>query len=99
MLREQMTKTPYFWTTFLVAAVCCFAQSERGNITGVLTDPANAAIPGASVRVINMGTNAVTRVITSSLGEYSAANLGPGTYRVEASAGGFQSAIVQSVVL
>src|SRR5215475_9712397 len=50
------------------------------------------AVPNAPVRVINLGTNAITRVVASSLGEYSAANLAPGSYRVEVSTPGFQSA-------
>ena len=81
------------------AATLCFAQSERGNITGVVTDASNAAVPNAPVKIVNMGTNAATSVIASSSGEYSAANLGPGTYRLEVSTPGFQSAIVDNITL
>jgi hypothetical protein len=84
---------------FFAAATLCFAQSERGIITGVVTDASNAAVPNAPVRVINLGTNAITRVAASSMGEYTAVNLGPGTYKVEVSASGFQSAIVDNIVL
>ena len=81
------------------AAALCFAQSERGNITGVVTDASNAAVPNAPVKIVNMGTNAAISVVASSSGEYSAANLGPGTYRLEVSTPGFQSAIVDNVTL
>ena len=33
---------------FFAAATLCFAQSERGNITGVMTDASNAAVPSAT---------------------------------------------------
>ena len=83
----------------LSAAIVCVAQTERGNITGIVTDSSNASIPNAPVKVINTGTNAVTNVTSSSSGEYSAANLGPGTYRVEVSTQGFQSAVIDGITL
>jgi hypothetical protein len=84
---------------FFAAAALCMAQSERGSITGVVTDASQAAVPNAPVKVVNMGTNAVTSVAATSSGEYSAANLGPGTYRVEVSTPGFQSAIIDGITL
>src|SRR5215467_7070978 len=87
------------FTIFFAAAALCFAQSERGNITGVVTDATNAAIPNAPVKVTNLGTNALTQVVASASGEYNAANLGVGTYRVEVSMTGFQSAIVDHVIV
>ena len=75
------------------------AQSERGSITGVVQDTTKAAIPGVSVKVINTATNATTDVVSSESGAYSAANLPPGTYRVEASLTGFRSANVDGIRL
>jgi carboxypeptidase family protein len=77
----------------------CFAQSERGTITGVVDDTTKAAVPGVSVKVINTATNATTTVVSSESGTYSAANLPPGTYRIEASLPGFQSAKVDGIRL
>src|ERR1700683_2423713 len=87
------------FTVFFAATVLCLAQSERGNITGSVTDTSHAAVPNAPVRVVNTATNASTNVTSSSSGEYSAANLGPGTYRVEVTMSGFKKAIVSSVAL
>src|SRR5262245_62830000 len=83
---------------FAIAAPC-FAQSERGSITGVVQDTTKAAIPGVSVKVINTATNATIEVVSSESGAYSAANLSPGTYRVEASLTGFRSANVDGIRL
>jgi hypothetical protein len=83
---------------FVPPAVCA-AQSERGSITGVVEDTTKAAIPGVSVKVINTATNAATTVISSESGTYSASNLPPGTYRIEASIQGFQSANVGGIRL
>ena len=46
-----------------------------------------------------MGTSATTSVVASSSGEYSAANLAPGTYRLEVATSGFQTAIVDKITL
>lgn len=90
--------------TFLAIAILAvpavsFAQTERGSITGVVLDTTKAAVPGVSVKVVNTGTNATTTVISSESGSYSAANLPPGTYRVEASLQGFQTSIVEGITV
>jgi hypothetical protein len=75
------------------------AQSERGSISGVIVDATKAAIPGVSVKVINTGTNAATTITSSESGTYSAANLPPGVYRIEASIPGFRSTNVDGIRL
>src|SRR5215831_15218458 len=77
----------------------CFAQSERGAITGVITDSTNAAVPNAPVKITHTGTNATTSVVSSSSGEYSAANLAPGTYKLEVSQQGFRTSVIDGIVL
>src|SRR5438093_10018811 len=86
-------------TAALGTPALSFAQSERGSITGVVEDTTKAAIPGVSVSVINTATNATTHVVSSASGTYSAANLPPGTYRIEASLTGFRSAKVDGIRL
>ena len=86
-------------TVALVVPVRAFAQSERGSITGVVADSSKAGIPGVSLKVINTATNATILVVSSESGTYSAANLPPGPYRIEASLQGFQSANVDGVRL
>jgi len=77
--------TVFLLATLSLVAVPCLAQTERGSITGVVTDSSKGAIPGVSVKVINTGTNVAVNLVTSASGDYSAPNLSPGTYRVEAS--------------
>ena len=92
-------------TASFVAAVvlalpfAAFAQTERGTITGVVVDSSKAAVPGVSIAVINAGTNATTNVVSSDSGSYSAANLPPGTYRIEATLQGFQTSKVEGITL
>jgi Carboxypeptidase regulatory-like domain len=86
-------------TVVLVLPFAAFAQTERGTITGVVMDSSKAGVPGASIAVINTGTNATINVVSSEAGSYSAANLPPGTYRIEATLQGFQTSRVEGVIL
>jgi len=91
------------FSLFLVALIYTIpparGQGLFGTISGEITDSSGAVIPGATVRVTNVGTNVVTTVVTNEAGVYSVPSLNPGTYDVEAAAKGFESAVVKKVVL
>jgi outer membrane receptor protein involved in Fe transport len=57
--------------------------ANTGSITGVVKDQQGAVVPGATVRVINIGTNAERTVVTSGEGTYEIPQLVPGNYRLE----------------
>jgi hypothetical protein len=76
-----------------------FAQTERGAISGVVMDETKAAVPGVAIKVVNAGTNVATTVVSSGSGSFSAANLPPGTYRIEATLEGFQTSIIDGIIL
>ena len=86
---------------FLSLALTAFAwaQSERGAITGLVTDTTGAVIGGASVEITNRATNALVRVSSTSAGEYNAANLSPGDYKVQIAASGFKRFSQENVTL
>ena len=50
---------------FLATPSLSAAQSERGGITGLVTDSTKAALPGVAVVVTNIATNQVTNVFSS----------------------------------
>jgi hypothetical protein len=76
-----------------------WAQTERGNITGAVTDSTAAAVAGAGITITNTATNQATNVTTTSAGDYNAPNLPPGVYRVEVSAPGFKKVVRDGIVL
>ncbi|MBV6433449.1 MAG: hypothetical protein IANPNBLG_03627 [Bryobacteraceae bacterium] len=75
---------------FLAAVVSLHGQTERGNITGAVTDATRASIAGATVVVTSISTNQTTTVVTTATGAYNVPNLVPGQYRLEAAAPGFK---------
>jgi hypothetical protein len=75
------------------------AQEFRATITGIVTDPSGAAVPGATVRATNIANNATKEVQTTSAGVYSIPYLDPGVYTIEVSATGFQTLKREQIVL
>jgi hypothetical protein len=68
-----------------------WGQITTGALSGTVTDPAGASVPGAKVEVINQATGVTTPVVTNNAGVYKASFLIPGTYTVRISAQGFAS--------
>src|ERR1700730_14795563 len=77
----------------LVVCVCAIAraQSPLATVTGLATDPVNAAIADASVTLTNTLTGVKREATTNSSGFYNIPNLPSGTYSLSAAAQGFGS--------
>lgn len=71
------------------AGVALHAQVLYGTITGTITDPTGAVVPGAHIRLTNQNTGLVRQLDANGAGEYSAGNLEPGTYRLTVTDPGF----------
>jgi hypothetical protein len=84
---------------FLPSFQAAHAQGTTGSITGTVTDPAGAVIPGATVTVKEINTNAAKTVVTSEVGTYTATLLQPGTYSVKVEKGGFSAKTQTGIVL
>ncbi len=73
------------------SAVQSYGQSViSGDVTGTVTDPSGATIPGATVTLTNAGTATSQQSTTNGGGSYRFAFVPPGTYRLEVSAPGFK---------
>ena len=83
----------------VISTIASFAQSERGTISGLITDPAGAAIAGAELSIVNRDTNGVAKSTSTATGEFSVPNLSPGTYRVEVTAAGFKRFLRQNIIV
>ncbi len=76
---------------FLCVAMLAFAQAGRGTISGLVTDPAGAVVPGAQVVLLNKATGVTQHTVTSSGGLYTFISLNPGLYQVTVSQKGFKN--------
>ncbi|MBS1788826.1 MAG: carboxypeptidase regulatory-like domain-containing protein [Acidobacteria bacterium] len=78
-------------------AVAVFAQTNRGGISGTVTDKNGAVIPNATVTITNIGTNQSQRLTTSGDGVYIASSLEPVVYRITVEASGFKKTVINNV--
>src|SRR5207248_3468707 len=65
-------------------------QVLYGTLTGNVTDPANASVPGVQVVATNQDTNVKSETTTDERGSYRFTNLQPGLYKVAVSATSFR---------
>jgi len=62
-----------------------------GSITGVVHDPRQAVVTGATVQVTNVQTNVSQQATTGADGAYHFLALSPGNYKITATASGFRA--------
>ncbi len=89
-----MTKRVVLSGIFL--AVCmaftngAFAQSDRGTITGTVTDSTGAVVPNTPVQIKNTVTGVAYDGATSTTGNYTISQLPAGAYEISVAASGFK---------
>ena len=74
------------------------AQSELGNITGLVSDPSGGVLASAEVTVTNIATNIKKTTNTTSGGEFNVP-VAPGTYQVQVTMPGFKRHVRENVVV
>jgi hypothetical protein len=83
--------------TLLLAASAApaFAQSDRGSITGTVTDPTGAVVPNAKVTATSLDTGETREATSGGEGSYTLPQLAAGRWRVTVEAQGFKSVTVE----
>src|SRR5690349_24850674 len=80
-----------------VSALPANAQTFRGSINGVVTDPSGAAVVGATVKAVETATNIEHATTTSSEGQFAFQDIALGLYKVTVTAQGFPAFAVDKV--
>ena len=76
-----------------------FAQTSNATMGGTVADASGALIPGVEVTARNVATGIVNTTLTNEAGAYQFASLQTGTYQVNATLAGFQTATNNNVTL
>src|SRR5262245_15296341 len=82
---------------FICLLASAGAQELRGKIAGRVVDPNGAAVPGASVKVVNLARNTTANLTTNDEGLFDAPYLLPGTYPVLVEVSGFKKALQDKI--
>ncbi|HEY6968893.1 MAG TPA: carboxypeptidase-like regulatory domain-containing protein, partial [Candidatus Angelobacter sp.] len=70
------------------------AWAQQGSVSGVVTDPQDAVIPGATVTLTSKDTGASQKTTTQGDGHYLFSNVKPGVYDLTVERKGFETAKV-----
>src|SRR5215813_1247264 len=88
---------------YIIATVAClmFAATALGQVginaslSGTVSDPSGALIPGVEVTAKNVGTGVASTSITNESGTYRFPSLQPGTYETTTELAGFQTQTIR----
>src|SRR5215831_11661694 len=83
----------------LLSSPALRAQAVSGTILGTVQDSSGAAVPGASVTIVNSETGLTRSVTSDSAGEYNVPSLPPGIYNVSGEMKGFKKVSIAGVRL
>lgn len=81
----------------LAIATAVNAQTDRGTITGQVTDQQSAIIPNATVKAVHIATNFERQVTTSHEGSYTIPQLPVGGYVIIVTVANFQTTTIENV--
>src|ERR1041385_4476282 len=76
-----------------------FAQTTNAIVTGTVQDAASAVVPKVQVTLENVRTGIVQTSASNEAGVYLFPTVQPGSYRLTASAPGFQKYIVNDITV
>jgi hypothetical protein len=101
--RIFLTSAVVLFTTCLFSSIANLnlanAQTVTGNITGTVTDPKDAVVPGAEVTARNVHTGVETRATTNGSGVYNIRFLPIGQYELAVKAAGFATQTIPAFPL
>jgi len=84
---------------FFLLSPALWAQLYTGTVTGLVTDPSGAVVPGAQVHLVDELKGFVYTATTDATGSYLFRSVPPGNYRVEVQATGFKTETRGGIVL
>src|SRR5215467_14631506 len=84
---------------FFMAASLSYGQSDRGTITGTISDPTTAVIPCSSIVATNTETSAKFETISTETGNYTLTQLPAGVYQLSVELPGFKKYVRQGITV
>jgi Carboxypeptidase regulatory-like domain len=103
-MTQRKSWLKYFKLSLMFVVLCmtsflCFAQSDRGSISGIVTDPSGSGITGARVTVTNTAMGTQNSTVTTGAGNYSIPQLAAGEYSVTVVSPGFKTLIRNGITV
>ena len=88
---QKIVRVLIVQAVFVFAASLSLAQQPTASLTGLITDPNGAVVPGAVVTVTNKATNLIRTATTNDEGVFTISGLPVGLYTANVKASGFDT--------
>lgn len=75
------------------------AQTDRGTISGTVTDSTGASVPGAKVTAVQTNTNSSFSTVSTSTGDFTIPSLPVGDYTVRVESQGFKASVTTGITI
>jgi hypothetical protein len=97
---KNVTRPIFVLSMFACLLTCAaWTQAGRGGISGLITDPSGAIVPGATILAKNTATGITRSTVSSAAGVYSFLSLVPGNYALTASETGFETVVQNNIAV
>src|SRR5438876_2679449 len=83
----------------LLVIGAAFGQSDRGTVTGTVSDATGAVIPGANVVATNTETSTKYETVSTETGNFTLTQLPPGVYQMSVELPGFKRYVRQGITV
>lgn len=94
---KQPLRSAYLFLLLCLVPASLFSQTFRGSISGSVVDASGAAVPDASIKLLNDATGFAREAVSSANGEFNFPDLPLGFYVLTFSKSGFQTTKVDKV--
>jgi hypothetical protein len=81
----------------LLVCAMAFSQTTSSRVSGSITDPQGAAVPGASIAILNPVTGQAFSTQSNAQGDYVVPAIPAATYRITITAKGFRTSILTDI--
>jgi hypothetical protein len=83
----------------LLASLAVHAQSDRGSMTGAVSDATGGVIPGVNITATSVETGAMYETVTTETGNYTLAQVPAGVYQLSAELPGFKRYVRRGITV
>ena len=85
--------------SLLLTGTLAHAQFDVGSLVGTIRDQSGAAVPGATITVINSATDITATANSNSSGDYELPSLHVGVYNISAKATNYAEAVAKNITV
>ncbi|HYR87972.1 MAG TPA: TonB-dependent receptor [Terriglobia bacterium] len=96
---QSVVRSLLICSLVIAMAMPGFGQTDRGTITGTVSDATKAVIPGATITATNIQTTAKYETISTETGNFTLAQLPGGVYELTVELPGFKKYVRQGVTV